>query len=223
VVEGGANQPKGTVMKEMNLIESLAKAQSEMTHAHFDQTNPHFKSKFASLKSVIDAVKPALNNNGIFLLQVSHPVETGVGIETIFCKGDEKLSTGIVVAPVDKANAQGLGSALTYAKRYSLAMATSISADSDDDGNAAAANPPKNSTGRKPQSVVATVIQEEGIVVDANKRKKYVDGLIYANNKGDVVGLKHLVDELSKDSDMKIAVWAELPSNVRSFIRKQEK
>jgi len=44
--------------------------------------------------------------------------------------------------------------------------------------------------------------------------------LIYANNKGDVVGLKHLVDELSKDSDMKIAVWAELPSNVRSFIKK---
>ncbi len=208
-------------MKETNLIESLVKAQSEMTHAAFDQTNPHFKSKFASLKSVIDAIKPALNANGIFFMQVSHPLDHGVGIETIFCKADEKLSTGVVMVPVDKANAQGLGSALTYAKRYSLAMACGIAADVDDDGNSAADNPPPaNSTGRKPQSVVATVIQEEGIVVDANKRKKYVDGLIYANNKGDVVGLKHLVDELSKDSDMKIAVWAELPSNVRSFIKK---
>jgi len=208
-------------MKETNLIESLVKAQSEMTHAQLDQINPQWKSKFASLKSVIDAVKPALNANGIFFMQISHPVDAGVGIETVFCKGDEKLSTGVVVVPVDKANAQGLGSSMTYAKRYSLAVACGISASEDDDGNAAAANPPPaNSTGRKPQSVVATVIQEEGIVVDANKRKKYVDGLIYANNKGDVVGLKHLVDELSKDSDMKIAVWAELPSNVRSFIKK---
>jgi len=210
-------------MKE-TLIESLAKAQSEMTHAAFDQTNPHFKSKFASLKSVIDAIKPALNANGIFFMQVSHPLDHGVGIETIFCKADEKLSTGVVMVPVDKANAQGLGSALTYAKRYSLAMACGIAADVDDDGNGAAANPPPpNSTGRKPQSVVATVIQEEGIVVDAKKCKEYVDAVIKAKNLDDVVGLKQLMEELNRDSDMKIAVWAELPSNVRSYITKMSK
>jgi hypothetical protein len=208
-------------MKETNLIESLVKAQSEMTHAAFDQTNPHFKSKFASLKSVIDAIKPALNANGIFFMQVSHPLDHGVGIETIFCKADEKLSTGVVMVPVDKANAQGLGSALTYAKRYSLAMACGIAADVDDDGNGAAANPPPpNSTGRKPQSVVATVIQEEGIVVDAKKCKEYVDAVIKAKNLDDVVGLKQLMEELSADSDMKLAVWESLPSNVRSYIRK---
>jgi hypothetical protein len=214
----------GIRMEDMNLIESLVKAQSEMTHAAFDQTNPHFKSKFASLKSVIDAIKPALNANGIFFMQVSHPLDHGVGIETIFCKADEKLSTGVVMVPVDKANAQGLGSALTYAKRYSLAMACGIAADVDDDGNGAAANPPPpNSTGRKPQSVVATVIQEEGIVVDKKKRKEYVDGVVEAINKDDVVGLKQLVDELSKDGDMKIAVWANLPSSVRSYITKMSK
>ncbi len=203
-------------MKETNLIESLVKAQSEMTHAAFDQTNPHFKSKFASLKSVIDAIKPALNANGIFFMQVSHPLDHGVGIETIFCKADEKLSTGVVMVPVDKANAQGLGSALTYAKRYSLAMACGIAADVDDDGNGAAAAPPQ----RKGQSVVRTVIEQEGIVVDENTKSGYVNCLIQAINANDTAGLKELVDELSKDSDMKIAVWAELPSNVRSFIKK---
>lgn len=214
-------------MKEMNLIESLAKAQSEMTHAAFDQTNPHFKSKFASLKSVIDAIKPALNANGIFFMQVSHPLDHGVGIETIFCKADEKLSTGVVMVPVDKANAQGLGSALTYAKRYSLAMACGIAADLDDDGNGAAANPPPpNSTGRKPQSVVRTVIEQEGIVVNETTRDAYVNQLIGKVSTGnptigfDIAGVQELVDELSKDSDMKLAVWAELPSNVRSFIKK---
>ena len=121
-------------MKE-TLIESLVKAQSEMTHAQLDQINPQWKSKFASLKSTIDAVKPALNANGIFFMQISHPVDAGVGIETVFCKGDEKLSTGVVVVPVDKANAQGLGSSMTYAKGYSLAVACGISASEDDDGN----------------------------------------------------------------------------------------
>ena len=208
-------------MKETNLIESLVKAQSEMTHAAFDQTNPHFKSKFASLKSVIDAIKPALNANGIFFMQVSHPLDHGVGIETIFCKEDEKLSTGVVMVPVDKANAQGLGSALTYAKRYSLAMACGIAADVDDDGNGAAANPPPaNSTGRKPQSVVRTVIEQEGIVVDENWRDSYVTHLLAKVTDDDAAGVQELVDELSTDSDMKIAVWAELPSNVRSFIKK---
>ena len=203
-------------MKETNLIESLVKAQSEMTHAAFDQTNPHFKSKFASLKSVIDAIKPALNANGIFFMQVSHPLDHGVGIETIFCKADEKLSTGVVMVPVDKANAQGLGSALTYAKRYSLAMACGIAADVDDDGNGAAAAPPQ----RKGQSVVRTVIEQEGIVVDEPKRDAYVTQLVAKVTEADTGGVQELVDELSTDSDMKIAVWAELPSPVRSFIKK---
>jgi len=203
-------------MKETNLIESLVKAQSEMTHAAFDQTNPHFKSKFASLKSVIDAIKPALNANGIFFMQVSHPLDHGVGIETIFCKAEEKLSTGVVMVPVDKANAQGLGSALTYAKRYSLAMACGIAADVDDDGNGAAAAPPQ----RKGQSVVRTVIEQEGIVVDETKRDAYVTQLLAKVTDDDAAGVQELVDELSTDSDMKIAVWAELPSNVRSFIKK---
>ena len=203
----------------MNLIESLVKAQSEMTHAAFDQTNPHFKSKFASLKSVIDSVKPALNANGIFFMQISHPMDNGVGVETVFMKGDEKLSSGVIVVPVDRANAQGLGSSMTYAKRYSLALACGISADEDDDGNGAAANPPQ----RKGQSVVATVMQEEGIVVDEGKRQEYVKGLVEAINKDDDAGLKELVEELSADSEMKIAVWENLPSVVRTYIKKMSK
>jgi len=208
-------------MKETNLIESLVKAQSEMTHAQLDQINPQWKSRFASLKSTIDAVKPALNNNGIFFMQVSHPHVNGVGIETVFCKADEKLSTGVVMVPVDKSNAQGLGSSLTYAKRYSLALACGISSSEDDDGNAAAANPPPpNSTGRKPQSVTRQVIEQEGIVVDEPKRDAYVTQLVAKVTDADTGGVQELVDELSTDSDMKIAVWAELPSPVRSFIKK---
>ena len=129
---------------KQTLINALVKAQSEMSHAAFDQTNPHFKSKFASLKSVIDAVKPALNANGIAFVQKSVPMEAGIAVETVLYGHGEELATGPVTVPVDRENAQGFGSALTYAKRYSLAMACGVAADQDDDGNAAT----KNSTGR---------------------------------------------------------------------------
>jgi hypothetical protein len=194
-------------VKEMNLIESLVKAQSEMTHAHFDQTNPHFKSKFASLKSVIDAVKPALNSNGIFFMQISHPVDTGVGIETVFCKGDEKLSTGVVVVPVDRANAQGLGSSMTYAKRYSLAVACGISASEDDDGNAAAESPP-------PINAIPDV--------DVKKRDSYVTQLITkANQDSYDDACINLLEELIKDKKMKVAVWGSLDAKTQAFLSKQ--
>ena len=120
------------------LISALVKAQSQMSHAAFDQTNPHFKSKFASLKSVIDAVKPALNANGIAFLQEAVQIDGVTHIETVFYGYNDMLRTGPVPVVADKQNAQGFGSGMTYAKRYSLSMALGIAADEDDDGNAAA-------------------------------------------------------------------------------------
>ena len=204
--------------EKQTLIQALVKAQSEMSHATFDQTNPHFKSKFASLKSVIDAVKPALNDNGIAYIQKSVPMDGGIAVETVFYGHGEELSTGPVPVPIDRNNAHGLGSALSYGKRYSLVLACGIAADEDDDGNAATKSPPK----RKPQSVTKTVLEEEGIKVDQGKRDAYISQLIEATSDNDEPAMKELLDELRSDSDMKLAVWAELPSNIRSAIRKVE-
>jgi hypothetical protein len=201
---------------EPTLISALVKAQSEMSHAAFDQTNPHFKSKFASLKSVIDAVKPALNANGIAYVQRSVPMDQGIAVETVFHGHGEELRTGPVPVPIDRENAQGFGSALTYAKRYSLAMACGISADEDDDGNAAAKAPPK----KRGQSVIETVMQESGIQVDQAKRDQYATALVNCVQQADEAGINELIEELNTDSDMKIAVWRELPSGVRTSITK---
>ena len=116
---------------------ALAKAQQAMNHAALDAENPHFKSKYASLKSVIDAVKNPLNDNGITFYQRSDPSQGGVAVETVLAHvSGETISTGLLRVPCDKDNAHGFGSSLTYAKRYSLAMACGISADNDDDANA---------------------------------------------------------------------------------------
>ena len=115
---------------------ALACAQAEMQHAAMDSSNPHFKSRFASLKSVIDAVKTPLSNFGIAYAQTTFESPNGIGVKTtLFHESGECIESSIVV-PADKPTAQGMGSSLTYGRRYALAAICGIAADEDDDGNA---------------------------------------------------------------------------------------
>jgi hypothetical protein len=122
----------------MKLISTaLVKAQKEYGKAHKTSNNPFFKSKYADLSVVVDAVLGALNNNGIALIQNCHESDTGVVVETIFLHDSgESISCGKLSVPAAKNDPQGYGSALTYARRYSLMAACGI-APEDDDGNAA--------------------------------------------------------------------------------------
>ena len=124
-------------MEMSNINKALVAAQKEFAPALKSSTNPHFKSKYAALAACIEAVIDALNNHGIFLMQKNHPVDHGVSVETIFIhESGESVSGGILNVPASKQDAQGYGSALTYARRYSLMAACGI-APEDDDGNAA--------------------------------------------------------------------------------------
>lgn len=155
------------------LVEAITQAQSEMTHAVLDEVNPQFKSKFASLKSVIDAVKPSLNRHGVLFVQKSVPTDHGIAIETVFYGYGEEISTGPVPVPAQKATPQGYGSAITYAKRYSLAMACGISAAQDDDGNLAEKEaPPKVSFAdvETPVADLATKPEKTKPIVDHNPK-----------------------------------------------------
>jgi hypothetical protein len=131
------------------LAKALVKAQAAMNHAAKDSKNPHFKSAYSSLASVIDAVRPALSGNGLAFVQMLHTSEThpsfenGVAVETVLIhESGERLSCGTLFIPASKQDAQGFGSALSYAKRYSLQSALGI-ASADDDGEAAVKTPPK--------------------------------------------------------------------------------
>lgn len=124
-------------MKE--IAAAMVKAQRAFAPALKTSTNPHFKSKYVSLDGCIDAVIDALNSNGIALLQPCRESEKGATVETLFVhESGETLSGGVLFVPAVKADAQGFGSALTYARRYSLMSACGI-APEDDDGQAAAA------------------------------------------------------------------------------------
>lgn len=117
---------------------ALVKAQKAFGPALKTSNNPHFKSRYADLSACVEAVIDALNENGIALIQRNIPCESGVTVETLFVhESGEMLSSGPLHVPASKQDAQGYGSALTYARRYSLMSACGI-APEDDDGNAAA-------------------------------------------------------------------------------------
>ncbi len=120
---------------------ALVKAQRQFSPALKSATNPHFKTKYADLSACVEAVIDALGSNGIFLSQPCHESDTGVIVETIFLhESGESFSAGKLHVPASKQDPQGYGSALTYARRYSLMAACGI-APEDDDGNAGSKKP----------------------------------------------------------------------------------
>ncbi len=121
---------------------ALVKAQKEFGPALKTSTNPHFRSRYADLSACVEAVIDSLNNNGIYLMQLTDEHEGGVKVSTTFIhESGEQLSGGTLFMPATKHDAQGFGSALSYARRYSLMAACGI-APEDDDGNAATKTAP---------------------------------------------------------------------------------
>jgi len=120
-----------------NIAAAFVKAQRQFGPALKTSTNPHFRSKYADLSNCIEAVIDALNSNGIGLMQRTYECKDGVMVETIFVhESGEVMECGLLHVPASKQDPQGYGSALTYARRYSLLAATGL-APEDDDANAA--------------------------------------------------------------------------------------
>jgi hypothetical protein len=137
-----------TELKHKTIAAALAAAQSQMGKALKDANNPHFKSKYADLSSVTGACMPALNANGIAVIQPFVDDETGRYVKTVLIHESGETLECRVPLIVQKNDMQGFGSAATYARRYGL-MAMAGIAPEDDDGNAAAAAAPRNEPRQK--------------------------------------------------------------------------
>lgn len=119
------------------IADALVKAQAGMKPAIKDSRNPHFNSRYADLASVWDAIREPLTSNGLSVIQMvgSNELEkTTLTTRVTHVSGEWIESTWQI--PVGKQDPQGLGSAISYARRYALASAIGVVQD-DDDGNAA--------------------------------------------------------------------------------------
>ena len=128
--------------KEGGLYAALAAAQAQMGKATKSANNPHFNRKYADLAEVMDACLPALNANGIAVIQPIRTVDGKLYVGTVLVHQSGETLECDVPLIVQKNDMQGLGSAITYARRYGLMSMAGI-APEDDDGNAAAKAAPK--------------------------------------------------------------------------------
>ena len=120
---------------------ALVKALSELTNLAKDKVNPHFKSRFTSLDAILDATRPVLAKHGLALSQepVFEDGMAGVVTRIIHTSGESRESK--LILPLRDQSAQGVGSAISYARRYSAAAILGIASDEDDDGQQASTHP----------------------------------------------------------------------------------
>jgi len=120
---------------------ALSKAQGILEAAKKDSNNPFFKSKYADLASVWESCRAALSSNGLSIVQSPEESDSGIAVVTMMLHSSGQWIRSRYTMPVSKVDAQAVGSAITYARRYALSSIVGI-APEDDDGNGAAEKPP---------------------------------------------------------------------------------
>jgi hypothetical protein len=125
-----------------NIAIALNKAQGEMSGAKKGSTNPFFKSSYADMNAVVDAVRIPFSENGLSYSQFPIFKDGFVGVETILLHDSGEWISGELLLPMTKQDPQAAGSAITYARRYALQSIAGIPAE-DDDGHSASKPVPK--------------------------------------------------------------------------------
>ena len=171
---------------QAKIASAFVKAQKAFGPALKSSTNPHFRSRYADLSACVEAVIDALNANGIALMQKTYECKDGVMVETLFIhESGEVIEGGLLHVPASKQDAQGYGSALTYARRFSLLAASGL-APEDDDGNAASRRPEAKPTSKVDPSVMADHLAAMEACTDLESLKTAYNAA-YASCDGDAM------------------------------------
>lgn len=134
------------------LAAALAEAQGEFPVVAKESSNPFFKSKYAELSTIVRTIQPVLRKHGLSVTQLTEDGENGVSVRTVLMhKTGEYISGVLRMRPV-KDDPQGIGSAITYARRYGLSAILGIATDDDDDGAAASGTTSKSQTQKKQEA-----------------------------------------------------------------------
>ena len=193
---------------QKNIAAAFVKAQRQFGPALKTSTNPHFRSKYADLSNCIEAVIDALNSNGIGLMQRTYECKDGVMVETIFVhESGEVMECGLLHVPASKQDPQGYGSALTYARRYSLLAATGL-APEDDDGNSASRRTEIKSTVNESQ--IADLLAAMDEVTTIKELQEAYKQAYKATNGEQAWQAKVIAKKDAKKSQLEATLSAEL-------------
>jgi hypothetical protein len=209
-----------TVQREQEYLDMKASASFVRAQAGFGaalktSTNPHFRSRYADLSACVEAVIDSLHKNGFALMQKTHECESGVAVETILMhESGEQISGGILRVPASKQDPQGYGSALTYARRYSL-MAVCGIAPEDDDGNAA-------SKPVKKMQIPANVAGQDYLDKCDEQERALILDFAMEIEKDDDQGAFDAYTKAKQtlDTEQQAALWSKVSSQKRTAIKK---
>jgi len=170
---------------------ALAKAQAEMKPAVFDKVNPHYKNKYASLASFIDACKTPLNKHQLSFIQTTMLHEKGTILVTKLLHSSGQWVSGELLIIQDKPGIQAFGSQLTYSKRYALSSMLGIASDDDDDGEL-----DRNATAKAKQEAAVTKLTSEQTKVLRGLLNQCDDAYKawFANHMSNTYGTMNLAD-----------------------------
>jgi len=174
------------------LFAALAKAQAEVENATKGSVNPHFKSRYADLAEVLNTVRPVFSHYGLSILQSTSFDGTLVHVTTTVAHAEGGWASSCASCSPARIDAQGIGAATTYLRRYALAAMAGV-AQEDDDGNSA-------SHQQRPA-----------------QESKRDDGLLPATLE---VAQRQL--DRCEDMDALGKAWATLPANVRKALGAQK-
>ena len=184
------------------LAKALSAAQAEMTGAKKSANNPFFKSQYADLASVMQAIAKPFASHGLSFVQSVGHEHGGISVTTLLMhESGQWIESDPLVLPPTKPDAQGFGSSITYGKRYGLqAMAGVPSVD--DDGNAAVESAVKPLRGK-----------------DKELAQKYLQGFVEGIEAEDGLALRQLGDELKEQEALMSHVWGLLTTQQKSRIK----
>jgi len=163
---------------------ALVAAQAEMPNVAKTATNPHFKSRYATLDAIVSAARPVLKRHGLAVIQGGSRSENDKLIITtrILHTSGQWIESDLEMTP-DKQTPQGIGSALTYARRYGYSM-LAIATDDDDDGNGASgkSKKPESKPSPKPNPADDTRDKVLKIVNSYSVNVAMVDNIPHTRN-----------------------------------------
>jgi hypothetical protein len=154
------------------LAKALASFQAEVKNPPNTADNPFYKSKYAPLQDVLNVVRPLLSKHGLSILQIPSSDGETVSVTTLLMHSSgEWIQTDPLVLKTDKPTAQGAGSAITYARRYSLSAVLGISSEDDDDGNIATGtkHETNNLITKSQKQTIAAIMKKKNIAAKDGK------------------------------------------------------
>lgn len=198
------------------LATALAAAQSELENASKSSVNPHFKSRYADLAEVINTVRPVFSKHGLALTQCPSFESGIVSVETILMHKSGQWMSSTISAPVSKLDAQGVGSATTYCRRYALAAIANI-AQEDDDGESAVGRhrPAQQPDPQLPEDEFVKHIESIRLAADIDSLKKAYEGATQAARAANDAGA---FATFTKEKDERKSAFA--PSRMHAIVKK---